>query len=101
MPAAGPSEPARQDPPPAELGQGSKQVNVQPESAASQEVVVPAAVPSSSKAIRFPLRPGKGSVGTRCLVKANHFIAQLPNKDLHQYDVRLCFLFFFNYYPHN
>lgn len=45
-------------------------------------------IPSSSKSVRFPLRPGKGSLGTRCLVKANHFFAQLPDKDLHHYDVR-------------
>ncbi|KAM0897314.1 hypothetical protein ACQ4PT_022671 [Festuca glaucescens] len=82
---AGPSEPAAQEDPPAELGQGSKQVAVRPESTS----VTMSAVPSSSKAIRFPLRPGKGSVGTRCLVKANHFIAQLPDKDLHQYDVSI------------
>lgn len=44
-------------------------------------------VPPSSKSVRFPLRPGKGSYGTRCVVKANHFFAELPNKDLHQYDV--------------
>ncbi|CAM0947478.1 unnamed protein product [Alopecurus aequalis] len=87
VPAAGPSEPARQASP-AELGQGSKQVAAQAESTAGQEVVAPVA-PSSSKAIRFPLRPGKGSIGTRCLVKANHFIAQLPDKDLHQYDVSI------------
>ncbi|RCV09086.1 hypothetical protein SETIT_1G378700v2 [Setaria italica] len=47
------------------------------------------AIPSSSKSVRFPLRPGKGSVGTRCLVKANHFFAQLPDRDLHQYDVSI------------
>ncbi|XP_044950793.1 protein argonaute 1C-like [Hordeum vulgare subsp. vulgare] len=50
---------------------------------------VEAAIPASSKAIRFPLRPGKGSAGTRCMVKANHFIAQLPDKDLHHYDVSI------------
>ncbi|AQK67370.1 argonaute1d [Zea mays] len=44
------------------------------------------AFPVSSK---FPHRPGNGSVGTRCLVKANHFFAELlpAKKDLHQYDV--------------
>ncbi|XP_039779696.1 protein argonaute 1C-like isoform X1 [Panicum virgatum] len=47
------------------------------------------AIPSSSKSLRFPLRPGKGSVGTRCLVKANHFFAQLPDRDLHHYDVSI------------
>jgi eukaryotic translation initiation factor 2C len=50
--------------------------------------IVPTAPPQSSKSFRFPLRPGKGSIGTRCLVKANHFFAELPHKDLHHYDVR-------------
>jgi hypothetical protein len=44
-------------------------------------------VPVSSKALRFPLRPGKGRLGQKCMVKANHFFADLPDKDLHQYDV--------------
>lgn len=48
--------------------------------------------PASSKSMRFPLRPGKGSYGTKCIVKANHFFAELPNKDLHQYDVSFAFL---------
>ncbi|GMI71480.1 ARGONAUTE 1 [Hibiscus trionum] len=46
-------------------------------------------VPASSKSVRFPLRPGKGSTGTKCIVKANHFFAELPDKDLHQYDVTI------------
>ncbi|KAK4253121.1 hypothetical protein QN277_010937 [Acacia crassicarpa] len=51
------------------------------------ESVSPA--PPSSKSVRLPLRPGKGSYGTNCVVKANHFFARLPNKDLHQYDVTI------------
>ncbi|KAK9062846.1 hypothetical protein SSX86_020036 [Deinandra increscens subsp. villosa] len=47
------------------------------------------AAPASSKSMRFPLRPGKGSTGERCIVKANHFFAELPDKDLHQYDVTI------------
>ncbi|KAF5730258.1 protein argonaute 1 [Tripterygium wilfordii] len=46
-------------------------------------------VPSSSKSIKFPPRPGKGSTGITCMVKANHFFAELPDKDLHQYDVTI------------
>ncbi|XWS48203.1 hypothetical protein CRYUN_Cryun13aG0053700 [Craigia yunnanensis] len=46
-------------------------------------------VPPSSKSVRFPLRPGKGCNGTKCTVKANHFFAELPDKDLHQYDVTI------------
>ncbi|EPS72591.1 hypothetical protein M569_02166, partial [Genlisea aurea] len=45
--------------------------------------------PASSKSMRFPLRPGKGLKGTRCIVKANHFFAELPDKDFHQYDVTI------------
>ncbi|RZC70185.1 hypothetical protein C5167_033383 [Papaver somniferum] len=45
--------------------------------------------PASSKSMRFPLRPGKGTTGIKCVVKANHFFAELPDKDLHQYDVSI------------
>ncbi|KAE8785443.1 Protein argonaute 1B [Hordeum vulgare] len=45
--------------------------------------------PASSKSVRFSLRPGKGTHGDRCVVKANHFFAKLPDKDLHQYDVSI------------
>ncbi|KZV25671.1 protein argonaute 1 [Dorcoceras hygrometricum] len=57
---------------------------VQSEQPPSQEMQ-----PASSKAMRFPLRPGKGSYGSKCIVKANHFFAELPDKDLHQYDVSI------------
>ncbi|CAM8943710.1 unnamed protein product [Rhodiola kirilowii] len=60
-----------------------EQLSLQPGGASSQ------IAPASSKAVRFPLRPGKGSTGTRCIVKANHFFAELPDKDLHQYDVSI------------
>ncbi len=53
-----------------------------------QAVVAVAPAPVSSKTLRFPLRPGKGRSGQHCMVKANHFIANLPDKDLHHYDVR-------------
>ena len=43
--------------------------------------------PSSSKSLSFARRPGFGQVGTKCIVKANHFFAELPDKDLNQYDV--------------
>lgn len=51
--------------------------------------VTPTPPPASKSSMRFPLRPGKGSYGKRCVVKANHFFAELPNKDLHQYDVTI------------
>ena len=48
--------------------------------------------PTSSKSLSFAPRPGYGQVGTKCIVKANHFFAELPDKDLNQYDVRLLLL---------
>ncbi|KAK8970476.1 Protein argonaute 1B [Platanthera guangdongensis] len=59
-------------------------LSLQAEPEASQAIV-----PASSKSIRFPLRPGKGKNGAKCVVKANHFFAELPKKDLHQYDVSI------------
>lgn len=43
--------------------------------------------PTSSKSWSFAPRPGYGQAGTKCIVKANHFFAELPDKDLNQYDV--------------
>lgn len=55
--------------------------------------LIPAAVlgepPVSTKGIAFHQRPGFGQIGTKCVVKANHFLAQLPDKDLNQYDVMI------------
>ncbi|OVA05379.1 Argonaute/Dicer protein [Macleaya cordata] len=45
--------------------------------------------PTSSKNLRFSQRPGYGQVGTKCIVKANHFFAELPDKDLNHYDVTI------------
>ncbi|GMP77182.1 hypothetical protein CsSME_00033543 [Camellia sinensis var. sinensis] len=45
--------------------------------------------PSSSKSLSFAPRPGYGQLGTKCVVKANHFFAELPDKDLNQYDVTI------------
>ncbi|XP_051136528.1 protein argonaute 1-like [Andrographis paniculata] len=75
-----------QVPPPApqEVTEQFEQLSLQKEVAPSTELA-----PVSSKSVRFPLRPGKGNIGTRCIVKANHFFAELPDKDLHQYDVSI------------
>ncbi|PIA41768.1 hypothetical protein AQUCO_02200300v1 [Aquilegia coerulea] len=45
--------------------------------------------PASSKAARFPSRPGLGTAGTKCVVRANHFLVKLKEKDLHHYDVSI------------
>jgi eukaryotic translation initiation factor 2C len=80
-----PSEASSSTQPPdvSQVVQQVEQLDIQ-EGASSQQIQP---VPPSSKAMRFPLRPGKGNTGTKCIVKANHFFAELPDKDLHQYDV--------------
>ena len=60
-------------------------------------------VPASS--VKFAQRPDHGTVGSRCLIRANHFLVELADRDLHHYDVMLTFLissllifFFVNYF---
>ncbi|KAH7529464.1 hypothetical protein FEM48_Zijuj05G0186700 [Ziziphus jujuba var. spinosa] len=69
-----------------QMSQQFEQLAIQQEGGPSQAIQP---VPPSSKSVRFPLRPGKGMSGKRCVVKANHFFAELPDKDLHQYDVTI------------
>ncbi|KAM0944836.1 hypothetical protein DsansV1_C11g0113151 [Dioscorea sansibarensis] len=54
-----------------------------------EHVVLDVAPPVSTKGIGFQRRPGFGVVGTKCIVKANHFLAELPDKDLNHYDVTI------------
>ncbi|KAF0909918.1 hypothetical protein E2562_001182 [Oryza meyeriana var. granulata] len=49
----------------------------------------PTAPPSSTKAVTFPARPGFGTVGRRCRVRANHFLVQVAEKDIYHYDVAI------------
>lgn len=46
-------------------------------------------LPTSSKSLSFARRPGYGQIGTKCTVKANHFFAELNEKDLNHYDVTI------------
>ncbi|GKV21484.1 hypothetical protein SLEP1_g31460 [Rubroshorea leprosula] len=71
---------------PADVTQHVQQLTIHQEAASAQEIQ-PA--PLSSKSMSLPLRPGKGSYGTKCIVKANHFFVKLPDKNLHQYDVTI------------
>ena len=43
----------------------------------------------SSKGLVFHRRPGYGQLGRKCVVKANHFLAQVPDTDLSQYSVTI------------
>ncbi|KAF5727497.1 argonaute family protein [Tripterygium wilfordii] len=54
-----------------------------------QKLVLQAPPPSSKKDLRHPARPGYGSLGTKCLVRANHFLVEVVEKDLHHYDVSI------------
>ncbi|KAL6897362.1 hypothetical protein ACP4OV_007058 [Aristida adscensionis] len=38
---------------------------------------------------KFPARPGHGTAGTACVVRANHFFVGLVDKGLHHYDVTI------------
>uniref|UniRef100_A0A2P2LIA9 Uncharacterized protein MANES_04G011400 n=1 Tax=Rhizophora mucronata TaxID=61149 RepID=A0A2P2LIA9_RHIMU len=46
-------------------------------------------VASSSKARVPPRRPGFGTTGKNCIVKANHFLVKVAENDLHHYDVTI------------
>ncbi|XP_047064965.1 protein argonaute 12-like [Lolium rigidum] len=62
--------------------------NLQPSAVAV--VAAPGSLPPvSSKAEKFPARPGFGTVGKRCRVRANHFLVQVANQDIHHYDVAI------------
>uniref|UniRef100_A0A0A0LUC9 PAZ domain-containing protein n=1 Tax=Cucumis sativus TaxID=3659 RepID=A0A0A0LUC9_CUCSA len=44
---------------------------------------------SSCKSLTFPRRPNFGQLGTKCLVKANHFLAIIPESDISHYNVKI------------
>lgn len=74
-----PSSPAPQSPAPS--------VQTPAPSQAPQLPVVTA--PSSSKSLRPPARPGFGRAGRKCVIRANHFLVDVVDKDLHHYDVTI------------
>ncbi|KAL5538148.1 hypothetical protein UlMin_045912 [Ulmus minor] len=55
----------------------------------SAPATVEAPPPASSKAARFTRRPGFGTVGRKCVVRANHFLVNVANRDLFHYDVSI------------
>lgn len=86
--ATGPAPSSSYEPQPSVLVEPLHQMTIQQEGVPAPSpgnTIQP--IPASSKSVRFPLRPGKGTTGIKCIVKANHFFAELPDKDLHQYDV--------------
>ena len=57
-----------------------------------------AAQPSSSKALVPPKRPGYGSIGKKIRVRANHFLVEVADRDLHHYDVSISYTNFVSFY---
>nr|XP_034913779.1 protein argonaute 1B-like [Populus alba] len=80
-----------------QLGGEMERLSVQTEPPAStQPAAIPAPqqqkqqqqlVPASS--VKFAQRPDHGTVGSRCLIRANHFLVELADRDLHHYDVSI------------
>ncbi|CAI0398011.1 unnamed protein product [Linum tenue] len=48
-----------------------------------------AAAPVSSKAIALPRRPGYGTIGRKCMVRANHFLVKVQDIEIRHYDVTI------------
>ncbi|KAK9690038.1 hypothetical protein RND81_09G100100 [Saponaria officinalis] len=53
------------------------------------KLAVSTPAPSSSKAVKPPLRPGFGRLGLKCSVRANHFLVQLSDRDFYHYDISI------------
>jgi eukaryotic translation initiation factor 2C len=72
-----------------EAGTGSRSDVAVADSSDSQAETVPKASlpPASSKALVHAPRPGAGTVGKKCLVRANHFLVQVAENNLYHYDV--------------
>ncbi|KAJ1701044.1 hypothetical protein LUZ63_000823 [Rhynchospora breviuscula] len=57
---------------------------------AESAVTVPSSLlPASSKALVHARRPGSGTVGAKCRVRANHFLVQVAENNLYHYDVSI------------
>ncbi|XP_015577594.1 protein argonaute 5 isoform X2 [Ricinus communis] len=76
-------------PPPAAAASTSTQIEKLTHGVEQLTTTAGAPTPSSSKEIRFPNRPGYGSIGMKCVVKANHFLVDVADRDLRQYDVSI------------
>ncbi|KAF2321711.1 hypothetical protein GH714_001720 [Hevea brasiliensis] len=51
--------------------------------------VTKAETPATSKAVRFTPRPAFGTAGKKCVIKANHFLVEIADRDLCRYDVTM------------
>ncbi|KAJ1435138.1 Ribonuclease H-like superfamily [Sesbania bispinosa] len=64
----------------------SKQDKLQESTGLDSQVLVPSA---TCKSLVFPRRPGYGQLGTKCLIKANHFLADISVSDMSHYNVKI------------
>ncbi|KAI3940043.1 hypothetical protein MKW92_050333 [Papaver armeniacum] len=81
-------------PPPSvsEVGSSSGSPNVDLLALEVQKTVTVQEEPAFSfvrKEASNPARPGFGIQGVKCVVRANHFLVQLADKDLHHYDISI------------
>ncbi|XP_050370063.1 protein argonaute 5 [Argentina anserina] len=76
---------------PAQPGAGSSSAAASLASEVEQKLsLAPATLPpSTAKAVRFPARPGFGTAGKKVQVRANHFLVEIRERDLHHYDVSI------------
>ncbi|KAM0951728.1 hypothetical protein DsansV1_C03g0028821 [Dioscorea sansibarensis] len=45
--------------------------------------------PPAAQTMKYPARPGFGAAGRKCIVRANHFLVEIADKELHHYDVSI------------
>jgi len=60
-----------------------------PENLQEAELDPQLASSATCKSLVFHQRPGFGQLGTKCLIKANHFLADISVSDLSHYNVSL------------
>ncbi|WVZ60115.1 LOW QUALITY PROTEIN: hypothetical protein U9M48_010176 [Paspalum notatum var. saurae] len=79
--------PARPEMMPAKAAQAAPAGPAASSSSASAAAPAGTLPPASSRALALTPRPGYGTVGRRCKVRANHVQVQLQDKDIYHYDV--------------
>ncbi|CAI9268399.1 unnamed protein product [Lactuca saligna] len=61
----------------------------QPIAKSAQPPQASSVAPTSSRIIKAPPRTGYGTLGRKCVIRANHFLVDLGEKDPYQYDVTI------------
>ncbi|KAL2340457.1 hypothetical protein Fmac_008397 [Flemingia macrophylla] len=74
---------------PTERRRCRKRSRCKPENLQETELVSQRRSSATYKGVVFHQRPGYGHLGTKCLVKANHFLADISVSDLTHYNVKI------------